>query len=160
MEQLEQSPIVCFLDESATDAKDSDQAVLWGIVLNRKDLSEFDSLWNAMLARHGAKSGIHMIELGPNGPYPHLIGDACIALLSEAVGLINHFRNPRCPRAAKGALRRPLCGFALAKGSSHEAVGVICSRRSWTSEVGGLGRTKTQWRPPPREATLGPSAMA
>jgi hypothetical protein len=33
-----------------------------------------------------------MIELGPKGPYPHLIGDACAALLTEAVGLINNFR--------------------------------------------------------------------
>jgi hypothetical protein len=92
MAAIAPSPIVCFLDESATDARDSDQAVVGGIVLNRKDIAEFDASWKSMLARHGAPAGIHMIKLGPKGPYPHLVGEACAALLTEAVRIINTSR--------------------------------------------------------------------
>src|SRR5712692_1787955 len=86
------SPVVCFLDESATDARDSDCAVLAGTVMNRKDIPEFDSARNAMRARHGLASGLHMIELGPKGPYPLLVGDACTAMLADAVSAINRCR--------------------------------------------------------------------
>ncbi len=88
----EPSPIVCFLDESATDAKDSDHAVLAGTVMNRRDVPGFDAAWLAMLKRHGATSGIHMIDLGPKGRYPQLVGDSCVAMLSDAVSVINEWR--------------------------------------------------------------------
>ncbi len=86
------SPVVCFLDESATDAEDSDHAVLAGIVMNRSDLLEFEAAWAAILARHGAESGIHMKTLSPKGPHPHLVGDACAAMLTDAVQVINRCR--------------------------------------------------------------------
>lgn len=87
-----ESPVLCFLDESGTDAKDSGHAVLAGTVMNRKDVSEFDTAWKSMLARHGLASGLHMIELGPKGRYPHLVGDACAEMLRDAVGVINGCR--------------------------------------------------------------------
>lgn len=61
------SPVVCFLDESATDANDTDFAVLGGLVMNRKDLPEFNAVWAAMLAKHKL-AALHMIDLGPKGP--------------------------------------------------------------------------------------------
>jgi hypothetical protein len=45
MNVLPLSPIV----PSAPDATNSDHAVLGGIVLNRKDIPEFDTAWNAAL---------------------------------------------------------------------------------------------------------------
>ena len=86
------SPVVCFLDESATDAKDSDHAVLAGTVMNRKDIAEFDAAWLDMLKRHGAASGLHMRDLGPKSRHPHLAGNACTAMLSDAVRIINRCR--------------------------------------------------------------------
>jgi len=85
------SLIVCFLDESETDAN-TPHAVLGGITMNRKELPEFDSRWNQMLAAHRLPDGLHMIDLGPNGKYPHLVGDACAAMLTEAVDIINDCR--------------------------------------------------------------------
>src|SRR5438132_1668476 len=51
------SPIVCFLDESATDDRASDRAVLGGIVMNRRDLLEFESAWSAMLDDYSVDAG-------------------------------------------------------------------------------------------------------
>jgi hypothetical protein len=85
------APVVCFLHESATDANDTDFAVLGGLVINRKDLPEFDAAWAAMLAQHQLPS-LHMIDLGPSGPYPHVVGDACRAMLADAVKAINKCR--------------------------------------------------------------------
>ncbi len=92
MTGLGPSPIVCFLDESATDAKDSDHAVLAGTVMNRRDIPGFDAAWLAMLERHGATSGLHMNDLGPKGPYPKLVGDTCVGMLTDAVSVINKWR--------------------------------------------------------------------
>jgi hypothetical protein len=86
------SPVICFLDESATDATDTDFAVVAGMVMNRKDIPEFDSAWSAMLDRHEALDGLHMRDLGPKGPYPHLVGEKCAACLAEAVSIINRTR--------------------------------------------------------------------
>ena len=80
------------MDESATDAKDSDHAVLGGSVMNRRDVPEFDVAWDQMLTKHGLTDGLHMKQLGPKGPYPHLVGDACAAMLAEAVTVINSCR--------------------------------------------------------------------
>ena len=85
------APVVCFLDESATDANDSDFAVLGGLVMNRKDIAEFEAAWTAMLAKHRL-AALHMIDLGPGGPYPDVIGDACSALLVDAVRAVNTCR--------------------------------------------------------------------
>lgn len=91
--QLELPALVaCFLDESATDAKDTDHAVLGGIVLNKRELPEFNGLWNDLVGRYGLTKGLHMKELGPKGPYPNLVGDACAAMLADAVGIINRCR--------------------------------------------------------------------
>ncbi len=85
------SAIVCFLDESETDAN-TEQAVVGGITLRRGDLPEFDERWTAMLTKHGLTNCLHMIDLGLKGPYPSLIGDACAAMLTEAVTIINDCR--------------------------------------------------------------------
>ncbi len=61
----ELSPVVCFLDESGTDAKDSDYAVVGGILLNRIHLPEFDKAWSDMLRYYRMSAGLHMRELGP-----------------------------------------------------------------------------------------------
>lgn len=84
--------MICFLDESATDAKDMDQAVLGGIVMNRRDVPELNAAWATMLDRYGLPAGLHMYELGPKGPYPHLVGDACSEMLAAAVSVINSLR--------------------------------------------------------------------
>jgi len=86
------SPVVAFMDESATDAKDNDAAVLAGIVINRKALPAFNTAWNAALAKHKFRSPLHMIELGPKGPNPHVVGDEAAALLAGAVAVINEHR--------------------------------------------------------------------
>jgi len=86
------SPVVCFLDESATDAKDTHFAVLAGGVLNRSDLPTFELEWREMLRRHGVTDGLHMVDLGPGGKYPELVGDRCCVMLTEAVAIINKFR--------------------------------------------------------------------
>src|SRR5687767_13813981 len=86
------SPVVCFLDESATDAKDTHFAVLAGSVMNRSDLPVFDFEWKEMLQRYGLTYGLHMIDLGPGGKYPDVVGDRCSAMLTDAVAIINKFR--------------------------------------------------------------------
>lgn len=86
------SPVICFLDESATDASDLDFAVLGGTVMNRRDIPDFNTAWLDMLVRHRAPNGLHMCDLGPRGPYPHLVQDACVAMLADAVSVINGHR--------------------------------------------------------------------
>src|SRR6266498_5124400 len=75
-----------------TDAKDSDHAVVGGVLLNRIDIPEFGTARNAMLTCYHMSSGLHMIALGQKGPYPELIGDRCAAMLAEAVRIINKAR--------------------------------------------------------------------
>jgi len=82
------APVVCFLDESATDANDSDLAVMGGFVINRRDIPEFEAGWKRMLKKHRL-AALHMVELGTSGPYPHLVGDACKAMLTDAVKAAN-----------------------------------------------------------------------
>lgn len=82
------SPIVCFLDESATDDRVSDRAVLGGIVMNRKDLPEFDNAWGVMLSAYGVVEGLHMKEFGPGGKNEHIVGADRGQLFSDAVAII------------------------------------------------------------------------
>lgn len=86
------APVIAFLDESATDAKDSDFAVFGGIVMNRSQVPAFDRDWRAMLAEHRFAGPLHMKDISRTGDNPHVVGDACAVMLTEAVAVINEHR--------------------------------------------------------------------
>ena len=45
-----------------------------------------------MLRRYALADGLHMIDLGPGGKYPNVVGDRCSEMLNEAVAIINEYR--------------------------------------------------------------------
>lgn len=86
------SPIVCFLDESATDDARADRAVLGGLVMNRRDVQDFEASWSRLLAKYRVNGGVHVSAFGPAGKNAHLTDPECEALYAEAVTVINHVR--------------------------------------------------------------------
>jgi hypothetical protein len=86
------SPIVCFLDESATDDQRTDHAVLGGMLINRSHIPEFEELWQTMLTKYAVVGGVHISAFGPKGSNAHIAEVDCEALYREAVEIINRVK--------------------------------------------------------------------
>jgi len=86
------SPVVCFLDESGTDDKTMNDAVVGCFLINRRDLEKFDSAWKSILRFYGVRDALHLRDFGPRGRNGHIIGVDRATLFTAAVRIINEFK--------------------------------------------------------------------
>jgi hypothetical protein len=90
--ELAQSDVICYLDDSGTDHKTVDHAVLGGVVFNRSHFEAFDEHWTDLMHRFGVEQPFHMRDLTPHGRLSHITGCRRWCLINEVVAAIQFFK--------------------------------------------------------------------
>ena len=90
--RLDDFNVTCYLDDSATDHKTVEHAVLGGVVFNRSGFAAFDEHWTDLMHRFRVPQPFHMRDLTPDGRLSHITGCRRWCLVNEVTAAIKYFK--------------------------------------------------------------------